>query len=67
LAIPVVLYFEKQRPKQTTVAHLKSNILAPQTFGLAMPLLSVMITKKYSNFPNTKELPNCNSITDCSL
>jgi len=34
----VILCFEKRYPKENTVARLKSNILAPQIFGLATPM-----------------------------
>jgi len=39
LAYLVVLCFEEQRPKQNTVAHLKSNISPNKNFVLATPLV----------------------------
>jgi len=43
----VILYFERLYPKQDSVIRIKSNILAPQIFGLATLLPSSVVVQHH--------------------
>jgi len=43
--IIVILCFEKRFSRQNSVIHLKSNILAPQNFGLATTLFESTLSR----------------------